>query len=136
MSALNWLVSTLLLAAFWLLLVNELSVAQAVLGLVLGGAVAFVTALFRPPRLRVRRPGVAVHLLALFLYDIIVANLAKAGSLNPIIQPFSALYVLILAILGPLLTKESERIYDFSVGLLGKFRRSEPALAEASDNDG
>jgi len=29
-----------------------------------------------------------------------------------VLQPFAALYVLILAVLGPLLTKESERIYD------------------------
>jgi multicomponent K+:H+ antiporter subunit E len=84
MSAVNWFVSTLLLAAFWLLLVNELSVAQAVLGLALGGAVALVTVMFRPQPLRVRRPAVAVHLLALFLYDIIVANLAVArAALSP-----------------------------------------------------
>ncbi|RYG70975.1 cation:proton antiporter [bacterium] len=44
-------------------------------------------------------------------FSIILANLAKAGSLLAILQPFAALYVLILAILGPLLTKESERIY-------------------------
>jgi len=30
----------------------------------------------------------------------------------PVMQPFAALYVLILAVLGPLLTKESERIYQ------------------------
>jgi len=30
----------------------------------------------------------------------------------PVLQPFAALYVLILAVLGPLLTKESERIYN------------------------
>jgi monovalent cation:H+ antiporter-2, CPA2 family len=51
-------------------------------------------------------------------FSIILANLAKAGGLLPIIQPFAALYVLILAILGPILTKESERIYDFSTRLL------------------
>jgi CPA2 family monovalent cation:H+ antiporter-2 len=44
-------------------------------------------------------------------FSIIMANLAKAGNLLDIIQPFSALYVLILAVLGPVLTKESERIY-------------------------
>lgn len=47
-------------------------------------------------------------------FSIILANLAKAGGLLPIIQPFAALYVLILAILGPILTKESERIADIS----------------------
>jgi multicomponent K+:H+ antiporter subunit E len=43
-----------------------------------------VTAMFRPQRLRVRRPGVALHLLALFLYDVVVANLAVArAALSP-----------------------------------------------------
>jgi monovalent cation:H+ antiporter-2, CPA2 family len=45
-------------------------------------------------------------------FSIIMANLAKAGGLAPVLQPFAALYVLILAVLGPLLTKESERIYS------------------------
>ncbi|MCI1693905.1 cation:proton antiporter [Aneurinibacillus aneurinilyticus] len=45
-------------------------------------------------------------------FSIIVANLGIAGGLMPILKPFSALYVLILAILGPLLTKESKRIYN------------------------
>ncbi|MVP01328.1 cation:proton antiporter [Paenibacillus lutrae] len=44
-------------------------------------------------------------------FSIIMANMAKAGGLLTIIQPFAALYVLILAILGPLLTKESKHIY-------------------------
>lgn len=44
-------------------------------------------------------------------FSIILANLAKAGGLLAILQPFAALYVLILAILGPLLTKESKWIY-------------------------
>jgi CPA2 family monovalent cation:H+ antiporter-2 len=41
-----------------------------------------------------------------------MANLARNGGLLPVLQPFAALYVLILAVLGPLLTKESERIYE------------------------
>src|SRR6201988_115498 len=44
--------------------------------------------------------------------SIIMANLARTGGLLPVLQPFAALYVLILAVLGPFLTKESERIYD------------------------
>jgi K+:H+ antiporter subunit KhtU len=47
-------------------------------------------------------------------FSIIMANLAKAGGLLPILQPFAALYVLILAVLGPLLTKGSGRIYSLS----------------------
>src|SRR5215813_3751961 len=44
-------------------------------------------------------------------FSIIMASVAKAGGLLPILQPFTALYVLILAVLGPLLTIESERIF-------------------------
>lgn len=47
-------------------------------------------------------------------FSIILANLALAGKLDPIVQPFAALYVLILSILGPLVTRESDRIYDAS----------------------
>jgi len=45
-------------------------------------------------------------------FSIILANLAKAGGLLTFLQPFAALYVLILAILGPLLTKESRWVYN------------------------
>lgn len=50
-------------------------------------------------------------------FSIIMANLGKAGALMEILQPFAALYVLILAILGPLMTKESKRIF----GIMNKF---------------
>jgi monovalent cation:H+ antiporter-2, CPA2 family len=55
-------------------------------------------------------------------FSIIMANLAKAGDLSPVIQPFAALYVLILAVLGPLLTKESERIYDLLEKMFGRLK--------------
>ncbi len=59
-------------------------------------------------------------LLARGEFSIIIVNLAIAGSLMPVLQPFAALYVLILASASPLLAKESERIY----GLFGRlFRR-------------
>lgn len=45
-------------------------------------------------------------------FSIIMANLGKAGGLLPMLQPFAALYVLILAIVGPLLTKESKHVYN------------------------
>lgn len=44
-------------------------------------------------------------------FSIIVAKLAHAGGLVAIIQPFAAVYVLILATLAPLLARESERIF-------------------------
>ncbi|MEO3946427.1 cation:proton antiporter [Gorillibacterium sp. CAU 1737] len=46
-------------------------------------------------------------------FTIIVANLGISAGLMPILRPLSALYVLILAILGPLLTKESKHVYRF-----------------------
>ena len=49
-----------------------------------------------------------------------MANLAKSGGLLPVLQPFAALYVLTLAVLGPLLTKESERIYELLARLAKK----------------
>src|SRR5215510_491286 len=57
-------------------------------------------------------------------FSIIMANVAKAGGLMQVLQPFAALYVLILAVIGPLLTKESDRIYnanrDLSAKLFGR----------------
>ncbi|MFI8652670.1 cation:proton antiporter [Priestia megaterium] len=46
-------------------------------------------------------------------FSIIMANIGIEGGLSAILQPFAALYVLILAIIGPLLTKESKHIYGF-----------------------
>ena len=51
-------------------------------------------------------------LLARGEFSIIIVNLAIAGGLLAILQPFAALYVLILASASPLLAKESERIYS------------------------
>ncbi|WP_136605114.1 cation:proton antiporter [Paenibacillus dokdonensis] len=45
-------------------------------------------------------------------FSIIMANLGKDGGLLDILQPFSAIYVLILAILGPLLTKQSKSVFS------------------------
>jgi CPA2 family monovalent cation:H+ antiporter-2 len=56
-----------------------------------------------------------------------MADLAKAGGLLPVLQPFAALYVLILAVLGPLLTKESEHIYELYTKA---FRRRGPEAGE------
>lgn len=45
-------------------------------------------------------------------FSIIVANLAAAGGLLASLQPFAALYVLVMAVIGPLLTKESKAIFN------------------------
>ncbi|WP_027630151.1 cation:proton antiporter [Ruminiclostridium cellobioparum] len=45
-------------------------------------------------------------------FSIIMANMGKAGGLLPVLQSFVVIYVLILAIVAPLLTKESKKIYN------------------------
>ncbi len=45
-------------------------------------------------------------------FSIVMANIGKEGGLLPILQSFAVLYVLILAVIGPLLTKESKNIYN------------------------
>jgi len=49
-------------------------------------------------------------------FSIIMANIGKAGGLNPIIQSFVVVYVLILSIVAPLLTKESRNFWKFTFG--------------------
>ena len=62
-------------------------------------------------------------------FSIIMANVAKAGGLLPVLQPFAALYVLILAVLGPLLTKESDRIY-WLLSKLGRRKQVQEQVQE------
>jgi CPA2 family monovalent cation:H+ antiporter-2 len=65
----------------------------------------------------------AFTLLARGEFSIIIVNLAIAGGLMSVLQPFAALYVLILASASPLLAKESERIYDAYSRVTAKWRR-------------
>lgn len=67
--------------------------------------------------------NIGLTIMARGEFTIIVANLGVAAGLMPLLKPFSALYVLILAILGPLLAKESKHIY---AGLNKIFRWSKP----------
>jgi CPA2 family monovalent cation:H+ antiporter-2 len=57
--------------------------------------------------------NVGLTLLGRGEFSIIVAKMAHAGGLLQLLQPFAALYVLILATFAPLLAKEAERIHDF-----------------------
>ena len=77
--------------------------------------------------------NVGLTLLGRGEFSIIVARLAEAGGLLPLIQPFAALYVLILATFAPLLAKESERIAAFVAQALGRFRsRRDKELSEVN----
>lgn len=57
-------------------------------------------------------------------FSIVVASLGAAGGLMQVLQPFAALYVLVLAILGPLLTRQSHSVSRALFGLAGRFRRT------------
>jgi CPA2 family monovalent cation:H+ antiporter-2 len=66
-------------------------------------------------------------------FSIILANLGVAAGLSATLKSFSILYVFLLAVLGPLLSKESGRIYKILAGVLGwkdAGRKKPPALKE------
>ena len=67
-------------------------------------------------------------LLARGEFSIIVAKLAQAGGLAALLQPFAALYVLILATFAPLLAKESENIYSLFARVFTKRKRTPTAV--------
>ncbi len=78
--------------------------------------------------------NVGLTLLGRGEFSIIVAKLAQAGGLLPLIQPFAALYVLILATLAPLLAKESERIYTLLTKPFSRRRtKADEELAPSGD---
>ena len=72
-------------------------------------------------------------LLARGEFSIIIAALAQAGNLLGILQPFAALYVLILAGASPLLAKESERIYDTIMRVVRWRPKRKPTVEEAAE---
>ena len=76
--------------------------------------------------------NVGLTLLGRGEFSIIVAKLAQTGGLAALIQPFAALYVLILATFAPLLAKESVR---FSALTARVFSRPRPELTEVELGD-
>jgi multicomponent K+:H+ antiporter subunit E len=77
----NWLPHPLLtpvLAAIWLLLNNSIAPGQMLLGLLLGWAIPRFTLAFWPERVRIRHPALLLRFAAIFLYDVIIANLSVA----------------------------------------------------------
>ena len=71
--------TTVALLVVWLALVNSIEPGQIVLGLILGVAIPHFTRIFSGGSQPVRRPGLIVRLLWLFLLDIIRSNLAVAA---------------------------------------------------------
>lgn len=63
-------------------------------------------------------------------FSIIMANIGKAGGLLPVLQSFVVVYVLMLSILSPILTKESKNIWN---ALSGTKVQAKPAKKKLSD---
>ncbi|MDW7748362.1 Na+/H+ antiporter subunit E [Halomonas sp.] len=69
---------SLFLALLWLLMVNEVSVAHALLGLALGVGIPFATHAFWPEEAKIRRPLPLLRYLLVLLVDILRSNLVVA----------------------------------------------------------
>lgn len=77
----RWLPHPLLtpaLALVWLLLNNSLAPGQVLLGLLLGWAIPRFTLAFWPERVRIYSTARLLRFAGVFLYDVLVANLAVA----------------------------------------------------------
>jgi len=55
--------------------------------------------------------NIGLTIMARGEFTIIVAALGVSAGLNPVLQPFSALYVLIMAVIGPIIAKQSKLVY-------------------------
>ncbi|MEH7624800.1 K(+)/H(+) antiporter subunit KhtU [Bacillus subtilis] len=99
----------------------------AVILTILGNFIAGVVAGRRTGLSHKASSNIGLTIVSRGEFSIIVANLGIAGGLSATLKPFAALYVLILAILGPLVTKESKRIYS----LLNKVFKWKPEVQPA-----
>ncbi len=109
-----------------------LAVGAAVLSLI-GVVIAGFIVAWRANLSTVGSLNTSFTLLARGEFSIIIVNLAIAGGLMGVLQPFAALYVLILASASPLLAKESERIHGLFVKLLSRLRRKKKAEPGVED---
>lgn len=72
-----WL--SLVLTLVWLLLVNDASLGQLLMGTLLGWAIPLFTRTYWPETLPIRRPLALARFVGLVLYDIAVANINVAS---------------------------------------------------------
>ena len=84
-------------------------------------------------RLHKMGPREGLNTAAIFVnrgeFTLILATLSVSAGLDPRLQPFAGLYVLVMAILGPLFTANSERI-----GAALRRRKHNPALRRRKHN--
>jgi multicomponent K+:H+ antiporter subunit E len=66
------------LAAVWVMLVNDISVASVVFGLILGAAISKLTSSYWPERGRVRNPLAIAEYAVVVFWDIVVSNVIVA----------------------------------------------------------
>ena len=109
-----------------------LAIAAALLSII-GVVIAGFIVAWRANLSTVGSLNTSFTLLARGEFSIIIVNLALAGGLMSVLQPFAALYVLILASASPLLAKESERIHGLFVRILSRLRRKKKADTEVED---
>lgn len=94
------------------------AVVLTIIGNFIAGMLAGRTAGFSPQA----SANIGLTITARGEFSIVLANLAKVGGLLSILQPFSAVYVVTLAVLGPLLTRESRRIWKLITRFLPRGR--------------
>jgi CPA2 family monovalent cation:H+ antiporter-2 len=75
--------------------------------------------------------GIGLILVNRGEFALILATLAAGAGLDPRLTPFAGLYVLIMSIIGPILTVNSERI----TGLLYRGRRNRVAAPDAAASE-
>lgn len=112
-----------------------MAVGAAVLSLV-GVTIASMIVGYKAKLSGVASLNIGFTLLSRGEFSIIIVNLALLGGLDQILQPFAALYVLLLATASPILAKESERVYDLSSKVTEIFSKKEVESEEDfEDND-
>ena len=109
-----WLPMTSLLLILWLLLANEVSVGQVLVGFIIGFLLMIFSLRMRPDLAYPRKPLVTLKLIAIVIYDVIKSNILVAKLvLYPRRYELSSGYVYIpldirdphgLAILGCIVT--------------------------------
>ncbi len=69
---------SLVIWGVWILLANEVSAGQVVLGAILGWGIPRLTSAYWPDRPRIRRPGAVLAYAGIVLKDILISNVQVA----------------------------------------------------------
>ena len=94
-------------------LLTSVSAFDVVGGLIVGNLLAGFAAGHSAGLSPLARLNIGVTIVSRGEFSIVMANLGQAGGLLAVLQPFAALYVLILAVLGPLLAREAKPVFAF-----------------------